>query len=679
MKKVLSILVVLTMLLSCFCISASAEELGSYENPYRVRINAANATEVKIPAEGSSYVFVNNSKDTILKVEETNNTKYQLYYCGRPVTIEPAGTVSFTMVEERNFFILINPTDTEITVKVRLSPGDGVEIKGTYDRPEELTPTADGEGFTVNVEQHLIEDNEGYHYVLAAPLTGNMTVKVSCADCQWLYTVNNVTAAQYGERTISEAGAQETTFEAPVTEGDRIEVLVATHDPANEWFNPAGTVKLTVTFTPAPADTDNGDNSDGGDDTTGSTGNDTTDGSSGSGSDSNNPTGGEDSSESTENYVVDYEHPLHEGEGQYPLSKEKEYTVFPFSPAATGKYTFSAANASIALVSNNGMWITVEPSKVTVSSGNFEWICDGEGQEIWVAARGSGDTADITVTYEEYKENTIPKETYENKHTPEAFTYNGDSSLLQYVNTEDDTVDEAVLGADGYYHLNSADGPILYADLNDEVMSLEDANNYGQLVWIIYEDGAIVKTVDYTLAMTAYLNAMDSANGLYPLTEDLIEIFKNVGNCHDWYGDNGWVGGTLADAWMFACYFVDGAGTPQGDNNQTPDGNEDNSGNDTAPDSNTDNNNDGTADNGNIDVNEDADDNGSTGNADNNSTGSDNNTQNNNSDNNNAGGESNNQTAPQTGDEMVYIALVAVAAIAAFAILTVIRRRKFNK
>ena len=45
---------------------------------------------------------------------------------------------------------------------------------------------------------------------------------------------------------------------------------------------------------------------------------------------------------------------------------------------------------------------------------------------------------------------------------------------------------------------------------------------------------------------------------LYPLTEDLIEIYKNVGESQRWYGADGWIGGELEDCWMFSCYFVEG-------------------------------------------------------------------------------------------------------------------------
>ena len=35
-------------------------------------------------------------------------------------------------------------------------------------------------------------------------------------------------------------------------------------------------------------------------------------------------------------------------------------------------------------------------------------------------------------------------------------------------------------------------------------------------------------------------------------------IYQGVGNSNAWYGSSGWVGGDLDDAWMFACYYLEG-------------------------------------------------------------------------------------------------------------------------
>jgi len=54
------------------------------------------------------------------------------------------------------------------------------------------------------------------------------------------------------------------------------------------------------------------------------------------------------------------------------------------------------------------------------------------------------------------------------------------------------------------------------------------------------------------------IDCADSKTGLYPLTEDLMEIYKEVGTYKGWYTEEGWLGFTKDDAWMFACYYFIG-------------------------------------------------------------------------------------------------------------------------
>lgn len=254
------------------------------------------------------------------------------------------------------------------------------------------------------------------------------------------------------------------------------------------------------------------------------------------------------------NYINSEEY-LVVGTNDYALSADYEYTVFALEPTETGKYFIASENALLGIVSNNGMWITTDPTAETVNLNVIEWDCTAVGQSIWVAAKGEGETVTITVSDEELVIVVTPKEEYVNKANLSAFTYEGDADALVYVDTEDDVVEQAVLGEDGFYHLNAATGPVLYVDLDDPLMNLEDAMGYGQLKSAVYEEDTLVKIIDYNAAFGQYLNVADPETLLYPLTEDLIAIYKGVGEYQGWYGEDGWVGGTKEDAWMFACYY----------------------------------------------------------------------------------------------------------------------------
>lgn len=258
--------------------------------------------------------------------------------------------------------------------------------------------------------------------------------------------------------------------------------------------------------------------------------------------------------EDAENFIIS-ETFLADGEKDYALDGSYEYTVFVLEPTEIGKYYIASENAVLGIISYNGMWATVTPSEETVNLNVVEWDCTAVGQSIWVAVKGEGATAKINVSDEELVIVVIPKEEYVNKATVSDFTYEGDASKLVYVDTEDDVAEKAVLGEDGFYHLNTAKGAILYVDLDDPLMNLNDALSYGQLKGAVYEDGKVVKIIDYNAAFLKYSNSADPSTMLYPLTEDLIEIYKGVGEYQGWYGEEGWVGGTEDDAWMFACYY----------------------------------------------------------------------------------------------------------------------------
>lgn len=246
---------------------------------------------------------------------------------------------------------------------------------------------------------------------------------------------------------------------------------------------------------------------------------------------------------------------LSDGTNEYALDTTYEYTVFALEPDAVGTYYIACEDTPLGIVSYNGMWVSIEPSAETVTENVVSWDCTGVGQSIWIAVKGSGDTATITVSDEELIIVVIPREEYVNKADITDFVYNGDADALVYVDTEDDVVDSAVLGEDGFYHLNSAKGPVLYVDLDDPLMNLQDALNYGQIKSAEYDGDTVVKVIDYNNAFTKYLNSADPDSMLYPLTEDLMTIYKNVGVYQGWYGEDGWVGGTEEDAWMFACYY----------------------------------------------------------------------------------------------------------------------------
>lgn len=235
-----------------------------------------------------------------------------------------------------------------------------------------------------------------------------------------------------------------------------------------------------------------------------------------------------------------------------------EYTAYVLRPEQVGIYTVSC-EMPVGIVSYNSMWLTTDPTEETVNASSVEWKCTSVGQGIIIAVHTAGVNPTITVTYAPVEIVVIETVIYENKTTPVPFEFEEDATALVAVDTLDTVVESAVLGEDGLYHLNSATGPRLFAEFDDPNMSLSAVMEYGQLkVAVFDEDGNVDHYVDYNSAFGVYFENCDSATKLYPLTDDLIEIYREVGNFRDWYGAEGWIGGTEEDAWMFACRYFEG-------------------------------------------------------------------------------------------------------------------------
>ena len=122
-----------------------------------------------------------------------------------------------------------------------------------------------------------------------------------------------------------------------------------------------------------------------------------------------------------------------------------------------------------------------------------------------------------------------------------------------------------VLGEDGYYHLGTADGALVYVRLGTAspyLDSFADICAVTRMCAYFYnEDGTFDRRESYNLLFEAYLAAADPATGLYPLTEELAYAIKASGEASGWWktGETCIFGTTAFDpsvAWLFACVTV---------------------------------------------------------------------------------------------------------------------------
>ena len=172
-------------------------------------------------------------------------------------------------------------------------------------------------------------------------------------------------------------------------------------------------------------------------------------------------------------------------------------------------------------------------------------------------------------------ETDIVPEVYEATTPPKNFKIKAaDGKKLKYVNLAGKTDDyKIVMGEDGYYHLNAADGPLLYINIGPNApfhslyyMAGAGGNGVagnGIKATIYDENGSAVKRWDFSSCMLAYGECADPTYGVYPLTEDLRFIVQTAGNYHGWWdstSNNFWLE-SVANlnpelGWMFAVCYV---------------------------------------------------------------------------------------------------------------------------
>lgn len=94
--------------------------------------------------------------------------------------------------------------------------------------------------------------------------------------------------------------------------------------------------------------------------------------------------------------------------------------------------------------------------------------------------------------------------------------------------------------ADGFYHLNTAEGPLVLARLGVPTAYLEAVEvilkEYSGMGKYFYdENGNFLKKESYTECLLTYCDYLDEEYGVYPLTEDLMYMLTQRGEYAGWW------------------------------------------------------------------------------------------------------------------------------------------------
>lgn len=136
-------------------------------------------------------------------------------------------------------FALTNEGEAEVTYSLSV----------VYPEGHMMNPADLAEGETV---LDLAEGNTGYYYEWVAEKNGVLTVMVSGDN--WMFFVNNLTAAIYSDYMYSDADPVVSQYSIEVKAGDVVQVYATTFDP-NFGPNPAGQITVNLIFEADSPDT----------------------------------------------------------------------------------------------------------------------------------------------------------------------------------------------------------------------------------------------------------------------------------------------------------------------------------------------------------------------------------------------------------------------------------------
>ena len=260
---------------------------------------------------------------------------------------------------------------------------------------------------------------------------------------------------------------------------------------------------------------------------------------------------------------------------------------FLFTPTEPGTYEFSVADGADASIGyygaphyvqdNNNAEVTDGKFTVSVSSGMIG--TDDGGTSIYVIGVDKGTTESCVIGIERigdpaWSVEDEPWEIYQKTVELEAYTLPEEYTIGEFDITKSTDAYNIVLNEDdGFYHLDSADGPLVLVRLTEDceyIACFATILDRSGVTRYYYDDnGEFEKKVSYSECLFEYIEYAEEKEGVYPLTEDLKYIIQSRGEYVGWWDieSNGYIykdanGNNLTDinpdiAWLMMCCYLE--------------------------------------------------------------------------------------------------------------------------
>ena len=275
--------------------------------------------------------------------------------------------------------------------------------------------------------------------------------------------------------------------------------------------------------------------------------------------------------------------------GTYVELEPGERNYFLFAPTEAGLYAFSAENSD-AVIGYYGaphfvqQMTMIEPVEgVITESIKASMIGTGNtGTTVMVLGLDAGEATSAILKIErlgdpEWTVEDEPWQVYQATHALAPYTLPAGTTFGEFDLKAASDAYTLVLDDKGFYHLDSAEGPLVLVRLGEVsggsvyLDSFETILDHSGVTKYFYdENGEFVKKESYSECLLEYIKNMDEASGMYPLTEDLKYIIQMRGDHYGWFDstspgyifldeNNNQVMGINHDiSWLFMCCYING-------------------------------------------------------------------------------------------------------------------------
>lgn len=269
-------------------------------------------------------------------------------------------------------------------------------------------------------------------------------------------------------------------------------------------------------------------------------------------------------------------------------------SYFLFTPTQAGTYQVSMADAGTQVGYYGAPHFVQDISAAEVVDNSFtvsiraDMIGTGNtGTTVLVIGVDSDSATEATLAITrigdpEYSVEDEPWTVYQPTAKLDNYTLPAGAALKNFDLTAEEPYTLVRNEDDGFYHLNTADGPLVLVRLGEKsggseyLDSFETIINHSGVVKYFYDaEGNFEKKESYTECLMKYIGyvdqsnfeehagCMDSNTGLYPLTEDLKYIIQQRGDYAGWWDSESAMylfadlpGVNPENAWLFMCCYI---------------------------------------------------------------------------------------------------------------------------